>query len=423
MKSYKISDGISVNYIEDKKFKTTTLFIAISTPLREDDATKNALIPLVLKRGSANYKTFDEIERKLADLYGATLDFNVVKRGENQVLCFGVSMVCDKFTPTNEEVLTEAAGLLFDVLFNPQISDESFNFEYVEAEKRNLYEMIEAMVNDKQSYALWRLYEEMCRGEAFGINELGRKEDISKIDGKGLFKQYKKLISSSPIDIFVCGQANIDEFDKMTKKYLENLPSGERKYPKTEPHKARETVLEEKEEFDANQAKLSLGFSTGVKRGTDRYYSLIVANSIFGSGTHSKLFNNVREKLSLAYYAFSRIDARKETMLVGMGIEEKNYKKALDETLLQLQLIKDGNISEEEFNSAIAFLINNAKSVYDSQSAMIMFNLNNKIDGEEMTVEEYCEKIKAVTVESVIDAFSDVNLDTIYFLKGKERDK
>lgn len=423
MENYKISDGVSLSYIEDKKFKTTTLFIAISTPLTSEDATKNALIPLVLKRGSASYKTFDEIERKLARLYGAAIDFNVIKRGENQILCFEVSAISDEFTPNNESVLNEAAMLLFDVVFNPLVSDEGFLEKYVESEKRNLEEMIEAKVNDKQSYALWRLYEEMCKGEAFGIHELGRKEDISKVDCKNLYRQYKKIVSTCPIDIFVCGRADMKSFEEQIKKSFENIENSKREYPKTEIHKQRDVVLNTSEEFEANQAKLSVGFTTGVRKDTDKYYSLIVANSVFGSGTHSKLFNNVREKLSLAYYAFSRLDSRKGTMMVAMGIEEKNYDSAFNETLSQLNNVKEGNISDEEYNSAIAFLVNNAKSVYDSQRAMIMFYLDRKIDDDDMTIEEYCEKIKAVKKDSLADAFSEVKLDTVYFLKGKENSK
>lgn len=421
MRKFNVSDGISLNYIEDKKFKTTTLFAAIHTPLTKESATKNALLPLVLKRGSKNYPTFDLIEKKLARLFGANLNCNVIKRGEDQILYFELSVISDKYAPEKCEILKEASNLMLELIFNPYTENGAFSGEYVKAEKNNLSDMISAAVNDKQSYALWRLYEEMCAGESYGIHELGIKADIEKIDEKSLYEHYKKLISESVIDIFVCGEADIEGFKSALEEQLFAIGrKGEYSYPKTTVHEKRGQVKKVYEEFEANQAKLSLGFSVGVDPDSDDYYSLIVANSIFGSGTHSKLFNNVREKLSLAYYAFSRLTKRKGIMLVGMGIEEKNYEAAYNETLLQLDLLKKGEVSDEEFESAIAFLSNNARSANDSQMSMIMFYLDNKIDGIEITIDEYLKKLGEVTKKSAVEAFKNVELDTIYFLKGKE---
>jgi predicted Zn-dependent peptidase len=175
------------------------------------------------------------------------------------------------------------------------------------------------------------------------------------------------------------------------------------------------------ERFNLNQAKLSLGFSRGPLS-EDEYFSFIVANSIFGSGVHSKLFNNVREKLSLAYYAFSRTERVKNAVIVGMGIEEENFKKAYDETLYQLNALKRGEISDDEFNGAVMFLKNNARAVLDSQGAMIMYNLSNCALGLDISIDEYTRKIDEVTKESCAESFKDLALDTVYFLCGKENE-
>ncbi len=418
--NFNVSDGISLNYIEDKKFKTTTLFVSIHTPLKRETATLNALLPLVLKRGSKCVPTFDMLERKMAELFGANLNCNVIKRGENQILYFELSVIGDAFSPDRCQILNEASKLLLDIIFNPYTEDGGFSKEYTKSEKSNLYDMISATVNDKQNYALWRLYETMCAGEAFGIHELGVLTDIEKIDEKMLYEHYKKVITESVIDIFVCGNADIYSFKAELEEQLKGIErKGKFSYPKTSMHKKRKEVLKTVEEFEANQAKLSLGFTTEISPDDEAYYSLLVANSIFGSGVHSKLFNNVREKLSLAYYAFSRLTRRKGIMLVGMGIQETNYQKAFDETLLQLDLLKKGEISDDEFGGAVMYLINNARSAADSQMGMIMFYLDNKIDGVCISIEDYCRKIESVTKESVIEAISKTELDSIYFLKGK----
>ena len=419
--NFNVSDGISLNYIEDKKFKTTTLFAAIHTPLKRETATLNALLPLVLKRGSNAVPTFDALERRLAGLFGASINCNVIKRGENQILYFELSVLSDNFAPDKSKILNEASKLLLDIIFNPYTEDGGFSKEYTESEKENLSDMIKATVNDKQNYALWRLYETMCEGEAFGIHELGVLEDVSKIDAKALYEHYKNIISTSVIDIFVCGNADIYSFKAELENQLKGIKRGNCfSYPETVMHPKRAEVLKTVEEFEANQAKLSLGLTTGVESDDDLYYSLLVANSIFGSGVHSKLFNNVREKLSLAYYAFSRLTRKKGIMLVGMGIEEANFKKAFDETLLQLNLLKQGEISDDEFSGAVRFLTNNARSAADSQMGMIMFYLDNKIDGADLSIEDYCKKIESVTKQGVVEAVKNTELDAIYFLKGKE---
>lgn len=419
MKQFNIADGISLNYIEDSKFKTTTLLVAIHSKLCRENATKNALLPLVLKRGSEKYKTFDEMEKKLCELCGAAMGCNVIKRGEDQIMCFEMSVISDKYALGGKKLLNESFEVLNDVIFNPLVSDGAFLNEYVESEKNNLSDMIDAMVNDKQNYALWRLFETMCEKEPFGIHELGIKEDIKNIDAKNLYEHYKNIIKTAPIDIFVCGNADVEELAKALAENFKDVMRDTKNYPQTLVHMPRNEVLKTNEEFEANQAKLSLGFSYDTDFASDDYYSLAVAVSIFGSGVHSKLFNNVREKLSLAYYAFARLEKRKQIMLVGMGIEEKNYQKALDETLLQMQLLKDGEISDDEFNGAVMFLTNNARSVRDSQMSMIMYYLDNLADGVTNTIEDYCAKIESVTKESVQKVFESMKLDSIYFLKGR----
>lgn len=422
MEKIKIADGVYLSRIEDKKFKTSTCLVAIHTKLTKENATKNALLPLVLKRGTQKNHTFDEIEKALASLFGAEMSANVIKRGEDQLLIFDISFISDAFAPQKKGILKEAASLLFETVFDPYTENGAFKKEYVEAEKTNLKDMIKAQANDKQTYAITRLYEEMFSEEDFSVSELGNLDDVDSIDEKSLYEHYLKLISCARVDIFIAGGADFDPLIESAKEALlkvkrENVLS----YPEHAPHKKREEVKRVTERLNVNQAKLSLGFSRGPLS-EDEYYSFIVANSIFGSGVHSKLFNNVREKLSLAYYAFSRTERVKNAVIVGMGIEEENFKKAYDETLYQLEALKRGEISDDEFNGAVMFLKNNARAVLDSQGAMIMYNLSNCALGLDVSVDEYIKKIDEVTKKSCAESFKDLTLDTVYFLCGKENE-
>ncbi len=417
MKSINIKNNINLHYIEDSKFKTTTLGIYIHRPLCKDEASKNSLLPMVLRRGSEKYPTLSDIEKKLGDLCGAVLNTYIIKRGENQIMCLDISTISDKYNVGDENILVSCADLLLDMLLCPKCENEALCDEYVEGEKINLSDMIDALVNDKQSYAQWRLYEEMCRGEGYGIHEYGSKADVEKITSKSLYEHYKNILSNSRIDIFVCGEADIEALCDKVQSAFEGVNTSACEYPATQKKYTVEEVKNAGDEFDTNQAKLSLGFR--VNKDID-YPSMLVANSIWGSGPHSKLFNNVREKLSLAYYAFSRYERYKNTVLVAMGIETKNYQKALDETLLQLENVKTGEFSEAELVSAKAFLINQLQSQKDSQYAMIDFYMGSLIRGQSYTIDELCGKIADADDARVKEAANAITLDTIYFLKGRE---
>ncbi len=417
VKNIEIKDGVTMHYIEDTKFKTTTLGVYIHTPLKKETASKNALLPMVLRRGSEKWQSFDEIEKRLDDLCGAALNTGVIKRGEDHILCFDISTISDKYYIGDDNILLSCAELLFDIILNPKISDGAFCDEYVNSEKKNLCDAIDSLINDKQSYALWRLYEIMCEDEAFGVHELGEKHQVEKISAKELYEYYKNLIKNSKIDIFVCGIADIDELSGWILDALKNVETTDAPYPLTTKVSVVNGIKNVCEEFDTNQAKLSLGFRI---KGKADYASMLVANSVWGSGAHSKLFNNVREKLSLAYYAFSRYDKYKDTILVGMGIETKNYKMAYDETLLQLKNVCDAKFSENELESAKAFIINALRSQRDSQYAMIDFYMGQLIRNVNEDIDDLCEKVRAVTPLQVSQTAQLFELDSVYFLKGKQ---
>ena len=417
VKNIEIKDGVTMHYIEDTKFKTTTLGVYIHTPLKRETASKNALLPMVLRRGCEKWQSFDEIEKRLDDLCGAALNTGVIKRGEDHILCFDISTISDKYYIGEGDILLSCAELLFDIILNPKLSDGAFCEEYVESEKKNLCDAIDSLINDKQSYALWRLYEIMCENEAYGVHELGTKQEVEKITSKDLYEYYKDLFKNSKIDIFVCGNADTDKLCDWICDALKEVDTTDAPYPTTEKISVVNDIKNICEEFDTNQAKLALGFRI---KGSVDYASMLVANSVWGSGAHSKLFNNVREKLSLAYYAFSRYDKYKDTILVGMGIETKNYKMAYDETLMQLNNVCDGEFSENELESAKAFIINALRSQRDSQYAMIDFHMGLLIRGATDDIDDLCEKVKAVTPLQVSQTAQLFELDTVYFLKGKQ---
>lgn len=418
VQKFKIRDGVSLNYINDKKYKTVSASLYLHRKLKRDEATKNALLTAVLKQGTKNYPTAKKISRYLEDLYGASYGINVFKKGNVQTLSFAFNSLTEKYS--EDGIVQKCFDMLFEFLLNPLCEDNAFLKKYVDTEKVNLENDIKALINDKRAYADFKCLENMCTDEESAICEFGYVEDLSQIDEKNLFEHYKKIITQSPIDIFVVGDVDIVKIKKYLQEVFNKLSFDIKPLGKTTSKKDAGEVKTVYESLDVAQGKLSIGLRTGVIATDCDYYALLVGNSIFGSGAHSKLFNNVREKLSLAYYAYSRLDKFNAIMLIGSGIEFENFEKAKEEIFFQLEEVKKGSFTDDELFVAKQFIINRLKSYYDSPALLKDYYLGNILLSGGDSIQEAIKKVEGVTANQIVSVFSKVKTDTVYFLKGKD---
>ena len=307
------------------------------------------------------------------------------------------------------------------VIFDPKSENGGFDVTITEQEKKNALDKIDAVINDKRQYASLRCQAETARGTNFEIMRFGDKETLSEITAKSLYDYYKSIINSSVIDIYVCGDADLKEAEKTVREYIKDIEFSDASVTRTEIiTREVENINEVTERMDVTQGKLAMGYITNIKPGDSDSYAQTVFNSVFGAGAHSKLFNNVREKLSLAYYASSQLEKQKGMIIVNAGIEFENFEKARDEVMAQLEEIKNGNISEHEFESSINAILNTLSSYYDDQRALAAFYLSQSVAGTNVSLEDYIENIKEVTVEDVVAVAKKLQLDTVYFLNGQK---
>jgi predicted Zn-dependent peptidase len=413
-------NGMNVHILPTPKFKTTTIVTMIEQALSEETVTKTALLAMVMKRGTARFPETKKLREHLDFLYGAIFDVDVTKKGERQILQIYMEIPNEKYLSQDTPLLEQAIQFVGDMLVRPCVENGSFLPKYVDQEKETLRKRIESLIDDKMKYANQRVTEEMCKGEPFALLAQGRREDLPAITGEDLYQYFQEITSSNPINMFVVGDVEVQQVSEAIKTHVP-LPRNEIvQLPVTDPRKQVAQEREVIERLDVSQAKLNIGCRTQISYKDDEYPALLMYNGILGGFPHSKLFVNVREKASLAYYAVSRLESHKGIMMIMSGIDVNNYKKAVEIIEEQMDAMRQGKISEEEFSQTRATLTNQYRELLDSARMMIEFTYNGLVSGRIRKLEELIQAVNAVTVEDITKVAEKVKVDTIYLLRDQK---
>lgn len=418
-KQTEIKKGIKLHTIKTEKFKTNLIAIMLTTKLNRENVTKNALVPAVLRRGTKNLTTQEEINKKLEEMYGASLDCGLDKTGDNQVLKFYIETVNDEFLPQEaENMLKISLEKIFEFVFNPYLENGCFKKEYVEQEKENIKQIIDGKIDNKARYSLDRCIEEMYKDKPYGLYKYGYVEDMKNINEKNLYEYYQQLINECKIDIFVSGI--IDEETENIIKNNENIIKLKDREPQyNEPEiiaKRTEKENDVQESMDVTQGKLIIGMDLDIDDDNLRF-DVMIYNSIFGGSANSKLFQNVREKASLAYTASSSYYRFKNNIFINCGIEIKNYEKALEIIKQQIEDMKKGDFTDEEVENAKKGIIASIKTIDDEQDTEITYFFSQELSKSKCNIEQYMQRISEVTKDRVVDVANKVSINTVYFLK------
>lgn len=399
---------MEVKRIESNKFKTNEIAVFLTVPLKRETITMNALLPAILRRGTNKLVNQIEIGKQLENMYGAFFNCGIDKTGNYCILRFNIATVSDRYIVEGENLAQKAMDLLLDIIFNPLTENGSFNKDYVIQEKENLKKLIESKKDNKQLYALDRGIEEMFKDEPYGNYKYGYLEDLDKIDEMSLYNYYKEMLQQAKINIIINGiDANKIQIPKWvndgSEKFVLNTTN--------KPYQGDTKVV--KEQLDVTQGKLIIGLEApGMNK-----FAVSMYNAVLGGGANSKLFQNVREKASLAYSAGSRYIRRKDAIFIITGIELQNYEKALQIIQKQISDIKEGNVTDDEFEKAKQFVLATLNLIKESQDEIIAFEFDQDLFGDNLTVDEYMEEIKKIDKEQIIEVGKQIKINTIYFLE------
>lgn len=413
-------NGIDVYRINTEKFKTSSINFFFQDDLTRETAAKNALLSAVMRRGSEAYPTLRDITLSLERLYGAIFDCGVTKKGERHIIQFYTEFLSPEYIPDGTDTFRAAFEMLYNIITRPAFENGQFKTDYVNQEKDKLRMLIESRVNDKMQYSLERCLEEVCKDEPYGIYDYGFAEDLDVISTLELTDHYREVIEKYPLEVYLTGSISdmqaetvIEYLSKMNRYDTKKLTNGFAKKNETDIRHVTETM-------NVTQGKLCLGFRTNVEPDSGDYASLMIYSGILGGGIHSKLFQNVREKASLAYYVFSRLEKFKGLMVISSGIEFKNKDKAVDIIMRQLEDIRKGEISREELETTMKTLVTGLKSLGDNQMSIVDFYLSQSVAGTDDHFNDIIEKIGSVTIDDVKRIASGIVLDTVYFLTSPD---
>ena len=414
--------GIQLTAVQTRKFKSSTLAVRFLLPLSEEEASLNALVPMVLRRGTAEHPDLESLSAALDELYGGSLEPLVRKKGETQCVGFAGSFLDDAYALEGERVLEPAAALLAEVLLRPYTQDGAFCPDYTRQEKDNLIDRIRAQVNDKRQYAQIRVVEEMCGEEPFGVDKLGSEARARTIDAGQLWAQYQKLLHCARVELYYCGSAEAERVQAAFAPIVDGLPQGEARMGVLRPAKreAPRHPRRVEESLDVTQGKLAMGFRTSCDAWDEGYPALALVNAVYGGTTTSKLFLNVRERLSLCYYASSGLMKYKDVMLVSSGVEFDKVGQAEGEILSQLYKCQTGDVTDDELEWARRSVVSTLLTTLDAQSRLEDYWLGQAAAGLTEGPEELARRVEQVTRAEVVTAAQNLIPDTVYFLKGRD---
>ncbi len=409
-----------VHVLPTRQFKTFAISAYVGSPLREETVTPTALIPFVLRRGTKTYPETKQFRERLDDLYGAGFGFDVYKRGDYQIVQFRMDVIQDDFVSSKESLLEQGLQFLGEALTQPAMDEGKLLSKYIAAEQATVRKRLEAIINDKIRYAAERCIEEMCKDEPYRLHPLGKIDKLPELDAESLTGRYHQWLAEAPIDIYVVGDTSLEQVLPIMERCFQLNRSAASDYSLQVAHRTVTEVKEVVERIEVNQGKLNMGLRIPTSYANDTYPSALLYNGILGGYPHAKLFTNVREKASLAYYASSRLDGHKGIVTIQSGIEIGNYAKAVDIIKEQLQALVNGQISDTELLQTKAMITGHLRELQDSAFELISFDFNNRLSGAERSVPSLIESIMQTTPEQIKQIAQQTQLDTIYFLTNDQ---
>ncbi|MDR2931474.1 MAG: insulinase family protein [Oscillospiraceae bacterium] len=418
-----VGKQVHFSHIPDPKFKHNLISANFIMPLRADTASDNAVVPYILRKGCRTCPDFSALNAKLSALYGATMNTGVSRINGYQILSVSIRALDSRFALENEDIVSECASLLASVVLDPKLDSNGFFDEKDTAlERQFIIDSIQSEINDKRTYAISRCMQTMCEGEPVAVRRYGDLATAEKITPESAYNAYRNMLDTANIEVIFTGSGKPDAAKKIFSEAFCSKTRNAPDYRLIPLRTSADTVRETTERMTISQSKLVMGLRTGAPQTDEELFAMRLCSALLGGTPFSKLFLNVREKLSLCYYCAANFDMFNRTLIIDSGIEAQNKQKAQDEILRQIKAIQDNDFMDDELANTKLLVKNALTTATDSPASMESWYLSQTMRGRSRAPGEEAGMLEAVTREQIVSAAKKISLDTIYFLTGNEQE-
>lgn len=409
-------EKLPVRVLPTDKFKTTTIMFKFMAPLDTETMTARALLSKMLVRATKQYPTDKDFNQHLSYLYGAYLNSNVSKFKDHHVITVSLEIANERFLQDSLPLFDEGIQLLKEVILNPLVNQGAFDETFLQQEKRLLQNKLIAIEDNKTQLSYLHLLKNMFGDHPYSYPAVGQLEQIDRITPKTLFDTYQNMLEHDSCAVYVVGNVDEQAAEEKLKAAFNLKPfMYERNHQLQDihPDKAVNEVIETAE---IDQAKLNMGFRFPTQYGEVDYPAFVVFNMMFGGDPSSVLFNEVREKKSLAYSIHSQIDGKNGFLYVLSGVSSADYEDAKNTIIEAFEQFKQGDFTEEKMTLAKKIILSHRKELKDRPKQMIEL-MHNQILVEKPEPEtSFIERIQAVTKADIQELCQKAQLDTIYIM-------
>ena len=414
-----IVPGVTLDFIASKQFKTSRINLTfVTAAVSKKTVALRTLIANMLEVSSQKYPDQKAISDQLAFLYGATFGTSVNRRGNLHLVNFEMRVVNDHYLKEKQQLLTEAINFLQELIFNPLVTNHVFDQAMFTLQQKNLIAYLESIKDNKQAYALQKLQQAYFEDPVHQIPPYGDKENLAALTAAECYAYYQEMLAHDEVIITLSGDFASDEVLAAIAQ-LKFTPRTVGKYQLTYKQTARNKLVAYEEQQDLNQSKLDLAYHFPVEYRGKYHYAALVFNALFGGSALSKLFTNVREKASLAYYANSSFDSLRQVLFVQTGIQADKKQQVLDLIEQQLAALVAGDVEAQLLANIKQELITDYEIRQDSQATALIQATMDQLSQSKVTASEWKAAIMAVSVADVQAVAALAKLEVSYFLKGQ----
>lgn len=412
-----IGKEIYLSRFTDKRAKFNVVAVHFIAPISEETASEYSVLARVLAHSSSNYPTYSILNNKLSSLYAARLDCDVVTGSDVQFIGFSCEYIDNKYALNNERVGAEAMDILMSCIFSPIIENGGMSEKITKLECQSVIDDINSELSNKYSYASRRFFEVMYEGEPAAISGFGSVGSVKRITPKSLYKAYQRLLTHCHAEIICAGSSDFEDERKILSEYFSKLHREDIFNFSSKPSPLKQKPKKVTDFMPLSQSILMRGYKTECENRP----ALRLTDTILGGSPTSKLFVNIREKLSLCYYCNSGLNCLKGTLWVTSGVDKANIEKVHGEIELQIKKLRDGDFTDEELEQAKIYRSGFLRAYNDSVKYIGAWYLVRIYEDDIKTPEDVIEEERRVTREDIINAAQSLSLDTEYALAQSEK--